>query len=240
MGLDPGYRTGVKVAVVSETGQTAATTTIYPHEPQRRWDEAIAQLARLAQEHRVELIAIGNGTASRETDRLGAELIRLHPELELTKVVVSEAGASVYSASAFASHEPPSILQHERCTTRSGVSPECRPQPRRPLGPAPAGGMPPRAGRASPPSCATSWSPTTSPQRSARLAPAMISTLRVPRRRQRGAPPGPGAIRPGSALIEEVRFATVSPPEGDDSNPRSPIYGELAARGRARHEPRRQ
>jgi protein Tex len=109
MGLDPGYRTGVKVAVVSETGQTAATTTIYPHEPQRRWDEAIAQLARLAREHRVELIAIGNGTASRETDRLGAQLIRLHPELELTKVVVSEAGASVYSASAFASHELPGL-----------------------------------------------------------------------------------------------------------------------------------
>jgi uncharacterized protein len=74
MGLDPGYRTGVKVAVVSETGQTVATTTIYPHEPQRRWDESIAQLARLAREHRVELIAIGNCTASRETDRLDAEL----------------------------------------------------------------------------------------------------------------------------------------------------------------------
>ena len=75
--------------------------------------------------------------------------------------------------------------------------------------------------------------------RPARLAPAMISTLghRVPRRRQRGAPPAPGAIRPGSTLIEEVRFATVSPPEGDDSNPRSPIYGELAARGRPRHDP---
>ena len=109
MGLDPGYRTGVKVAVVTGTGQVAATTTIYPHEPQRRWDELIAQLARLAQEHRVELIAIGNGTASRETDRLGAELIRLHPELELTKVVVSEAGASVYSASAFASQELPGL-----------------------------------------------------------------------------------------------------------------------------------
>src|SRR2546429_6078312 len=101
MGLDPGYRTGVKVAVVTETGQVAATATIYPQEPQRRWDESIAQLARLAREHRVELIAIGNGTASRETDRLGAELIRLHPELELTKVVVSEAGGSVYSSSAF-------------------------------------------------------------------------------------------------------------------------------------------
>jgi protein Tex len=109
MGLDPGYRTGVKVAVVTGTGQVAATTTIYPHEPQRRWDESIAQLARLAGEHRVELIAIGNGTASRETDRLGAELIRLHPELGLTKVVVSEAGASVYSASAFASHELPGL-----------------------------------------------------------------------------------------------------------------------------------
>ena len=109
MGLDPGYRTGVKVAVVIGTGQVAATTTIYPHEPQRRWDELIAQLARLAREHRVELIAIGNGTASRETDRLGAELIRLHPELELTKVVVSEAGASVYSASAFASQELPGL-----------------------------------------------------------------------------------------------------------------------------------
>src|SRR6201987_5021757 len=109
MGLDPGYRTGVKGAVVTGTGQVAATTTIYPHQPQRRWDEAIAQLARLAREHRVELIAIGNGTASRETDRLGAELIRLHPELQLTKVVVSEAGASVYSASAFGSRELPGL-----------------------------------------------------------------------------------------------------------------------------------
>src|SRR4029077_9035564 len=87
MGLDPGYRTGVKVAVVTGTGQVAATTTIYPQEPQRRWDESIARLAQLAREHRVELIAIGNGTASRETDRLGAELIRLHPEIELMKVV---------------------------------------------------------------------------------------------------------------------------------------------------------
>jgi uncharacterized protein len=109
MGLDPGYRTGVKVAVVGGTGQVTATTTIYPHEPQRRWDESIAQLARLAREHRVELLAIGNGTASRETDRLGAALIRLHPELALTKIVVSEAGASVYSASAFASHELPEL-----------------------------------------------------------------------------------------------------------------------------------
>jgi transcriptional accessory protein Tex/SPT6 len=109
MGLDPGYRTGVKVAVVSATGQVAATTTIFPHKPQRWWDESIAQIARLAQEHRVELIAIGNGTASRETDRLAAELMRIHPELNLTKVVVSEAGASVYSASAFASQELPGL-----------------------------------------------------------------------------------------------------------------------------------
>src|SRR4029077_20577994 len=109
MGLDPGYRTGVKVAVVTGTGQVAATATIYPHEPRRRWDEAIAQRARLAQEHRVELIAIGNGTASRETDRLGAALIRLHPDLKLTKVVVSEAGASVYSASAYGSEELPGL-----------------------------------------------------------------------------------------------------------------------------------
>ena len=109
MGLDPGYRTGVKVAVVTGTGQVATTVTIYPHEPQRRWGESIAQLARLAREHRVELIAIGNGTASRETDRLGAELIQLHPELGLTKMVVSEAGASVYSASAFASQELPGL-----------------------------------------------------------------------------------------------------------------------------------
>src|SRR5215831_1835830 len=109
MGLDPGYRTGVKVAVVTATGQVAATATIYPHEPQRRWDESIAQLALLAQEHRVELIAIGNGTASRETDRLAAELIPRPPEIKLTKVVVSEAGASVYSASAFASQELPGL-----------------------------------------------------------------------------------------------------------------------------------
>src|SRR5947209_3560547 len=109
MGLDPGYRTGVKVAVVTGTGQVAATRTIHPHEPQRRWDESIAQLAQLAREHQVELIAIGNGTASREADRLAAELIRLHLELKLTKVVVSEAGASVYSASAFASQELPGL-----------------------------------------------------------------------------------------------------------------------------------
>ncbi|MEE1942147.1 Tex family protein [Streptomyces sp. TRM 70361] len=109
MGLDPGYRTGVKVAVVDATGKVAATDTIYPHVPQNRWKEALATLARLAKEHRVELIAIGNGTASRETDKLAAELCDAHPELKLTKVLVSEAGASVYSASAFASRELPEL-----------------------------------------------------------------------------------------------------------------------------------
>ena len=109
MGLDPGLRTGVKVTVVEATGKPVATETIYPHEPRRRWDESLAVLAKLAVAHRVDLIAIGNGTASRETDRLAAELIRRHPELKLTKVMVSEAGASVYSASAFASRELPGM-----------------------------------------------------------------------------------------------------------------------------------
>jgi uncharacterized protein len=109
MGLDPGFRTGVKVAVIDGTGKSVATDTIYPHEPRRRWDESIATLARLAAAHGVELIAIGNGTASRETDRLAADLIKTHPELKLTKVVVSEAGASVYSASAYASRELPGM-----------------------------------------------------------------------------------------------------------------------------------
>ena len=109
MGLDPGFRTGVKVAVVDATGKVAATAIIYPHEPQRRWDEALAVLAKLARDHSVELIAIGNGTASRETDKLATELVRLQPELKLSKVVVSEAGASVYSASAFASQELPDL-----------------------------------------------------------------------------------------------------------------------------------
>ncbi|WP_311765510.1 Tex family protein [Streptomyces zingiberis] len=109
MGLDPGFRTGVKVAVVDATGKVAATDTIHPHVPQQKWDASLATLARLAREHRVELIAIGNGTASRETDRLAADLIAREPELGLTKVVVSEAGASVYSASAFASQELPEL-----------------------------------------------------------------------------------------------------------------------------------
>jgi len=109
MGLDPGFRTGVKVAVVDATGKVVVTETVYPHEPQRRWPEAVAVLAQLAGEHHVELIAIGNGTASRETDKLATEVIKLHPELGLTKIMVSEAGASVYSASAYASRELPGL-----------------------------------------------------------------------------------------------------------------------------------
>ncbi|WP_282695883.1 Tex family protein [Streptomyces sp. CC208A] len=109
LGLDPGFRTGVKVAVVDATGKVVATDTVYPHVPANKWDESLAKLARLAKEHAVELIAIGNGTASRETDKLAGELLAKHPELKLTKVMVSEAGASVYSASAFASQELPGL-----------------------------------------------------------------------------------------------------------------------------------
>lgn len=109
MGLDPGYRTGVKVAVIDATGKVVDTAVIYPHEPQRQWNEALAILGKLAQKHRVELIAIGNGTASRETDKLAAELVKGLSELKMTKIVVSEAGASVYSASAFASQELPGL-----------------------------------------------------------------------------------------------------------------------------------
>ncbi|MFC4016581.1 Tex family protein [Micromonospora sp. GCM10011542] len=109
MGLDPGLRTGVKVAVVDATGKVVATDTIYPHEPRRQWDASIETLAKLAGAHGVELVAIGNGTASRETDKLAGELMKRHPQLNLTKVVVSEAGASVYSASAYASQELPGL-----------------------------------------------------------------------------------------------------------------------------------
>ncbi|GAA1933602.1 Tex family protein [Streptomyces sodiiphilus] len=109
MGLDPGLRTGVKVAVVDATGKVAATDTVYPHAPQRQWDQALERLAALAKEHAVELVAIGNGTASRETDKLAGELVARLPELKLTSVLVSEAGASVYSASAYASRELPDL-----------------------------------------------------------------------------------------------------------------------------------
>ena len=109
MGLDPGFRTGVKVAVIDQTGKVTATHTIYPHVPQHKWDESLAILAHLAREQHVELIAIGNGTASRETDKLAMDLIAANPGLNLTKIVVSEAGASVYSASAYASSELPEL-----------------------------------------------------------------------------------------------------------------------------------
>ncbi|MEN9986112.1 MAG: hypothetical protein RI925_1614 [Pseudomonadota bacterium] len=109
LGLDPGLRTGVKVAVTDATGKLVDTGVIYPHVPRNEWDKSLAILAALCARHRVELIAIGNGTASRETDKLAADLMRLHPELKLTKLVVSEAGASVYSASELAAREFPEL-----------------------------------------------------------------------------------------------------------------------------------
>jgi uncharacterized protein len=109
MGLDPGLRTGVKVAVVDATGKVVATDTIYPHEPRRDWKGALATLTRLAAAHDVDLVAVGNGTASRETDQLARELAAKNPGLKLTPVMVSEAGASVYSASAYASAELPEL-----------------------------------------------------------------------------------------------------------------------------------
>ncbi|KAB8314497.1 RNA-binding transcriptional accessory protein, partial [Tolypothrix campylonemoides VB511288] len=109
MGLDPGLRTGVKVAVVDRTGKLVDTATIYPHEPKRQWDGSLHALQALCAKHGVELIAIGNGTASRETERLAADLIKRAPELRLTKIVVSEAGASVYSASELAAREFPTL-----------------------------------------------------------------------------------------------------------------------------------
>ncbi|MCD9033944.1 RNA-binding transcriptional accessory protein, partial [Luteimonas sp. Y-2-2-4F] len=109
LGLDPGLRTGVKVAVVDATGKLVATDTIYPHEPRRQWDASLAALKRLCLAHRVELVAIGNGTASRETDKLAGELLKLAPELKMQKIVVSEAGASVYSASELAAREFPGL-----------------------------------------------------------------------------------------------------------------------------------
>jgi uncharacterized protein len=109
MGLDPGLRTGVKVAVVDRTGKLVDTATVYPHVPRSDWEGALHALGALAKKHGVELVSIGNGTASRETDKLAADLIKRHPELPLTKVVVSEAGASVYSASELASKEFPQL-----------------------------------------------------------------------------------------------------------------------------------
>ncbi|MFN4349186.1 MAG: Tex family protein [Hylemonella sp.] len=111
MGLDPGIRTGVKVAVVDATGKLVDTATVYPHEPRNDWDGSLLTLARLVEKHGVNLIAIGNGTASRETDKLAADLIKLAAKVDkaIEKVVVSEAGASVYSASEFASQEMPDV-----------------------------------------------------------------------------------------------------------------------------------
>lgn len=121
LGLDPGFRTGVKVAVVDSTGKVIETCAIYPHQPQRQWDSAKATLAALVARHGVELIAVGNGTASRETDALAAELIadiRAAGAAAPTKAMVSEAGASVYSASAYAAHELPGL----DVTVRGAVS----------------------------------------------------------------------------------------------------------------------
>jgi len=109
IGLDPGIRTGVKVAVVDETGKVVDTATIYLHQPRNDWDGSLHTLAKLAEKHHVAVIAIGNGTASRETDKLARDLIKLRPELKMTSIVVSEAGASVYSASEFASRELPEL-----------------------------------------------------------------------------------------------------------------------------------
>lgn len=109
LGLDPGLRTGVKVAVVDATGKLLATDTIYPHAPRNDWDRSIDTLAKLCAKHHVDLVAFGNGTASRETDKLVIELIKKHPELKMTKIMVSEAGASVYSASELAAKEFPDL-----------------------------------------------------------------------------------------------------------------------------------
>ncbi|PJE80726.1 30S ribosomal protein S1 [invertebrate metagenome] len=109
LGLDPGLRTGVKVAVVDATGKLVEHTTIFPHPPRKQWQDSLGVLATLCLKHKVELVSIGNGTASRETDRMVAELIRSYPTLGLTKIVVSEAGASVYSASETAAREFPDL-----------------------------------------------------------------------------------------------------------------------------------
>ncbi|MEQ1560913.1 MAG: Tex family protein, partial [Methyloglobulus sp.] len=109
MGLDPGIRTGVKVAIVDPTGKLLATDTIYPHQPKNQWDQSIATLAKLIKQHQVDLVSIGNGTASRETDQLVADVMKQHKELSFRKITVSEAGASVYSASELAAKEFPNL-----------------------------------------------------------------------------------------------------------------------------------
>jgi uncharacterized protein len=109
MGLDPGIRTGVKVTVVDETGKLLDTATIYPHQPRNQWDESIETLQKLIQKHEVVLVSIGNGTASRETDKLVTDLLKRYPNKILSRVMVSEAGASVYSASELAAREFPEL-----------------------------------------------------------------------------------------------------------------------------------
>lgn len=109
MGLDPGIRTGVKVVVVDSTGKLLDSAVVYPHQPQNDWHGSIAELAKLGIKHQVNLISIGNGTASRETDRLASELIKMYPDLNMSKMVVNEAGASVYSASEYAAKEFPDL-----------------------------------------------------------------------------------------------------------------------------------
>ena len=109
LGIDPGLRTGCKIAVVDATGKVLETTTVYPHVPHNKWNETITTLAALCKKHHVQLIAIGNGTGSRESDRLAIELVKLLPELHMSKVMVSEAGASVYSASELAALEFPDL-----------------------------------------------------------------------------------------------------------------------------------
>ncbi|MAL97243.1 Tex family protein [Hydrocarboniclastica marina] len=109
LGLDPGLRTGVKVAIIDQTGKVVGHGGIFPHAPRNQWDESISQLARWCRQYAIEIVAIGNGTASRETEKLVAELMQKHPELKLTRILVSEAGASIYSASEFASKELPDL-----------------------------------------------------------------------------------------------------------------------------------
>ena len=109
LGLDPGIRTGVKVAAIDSTGKLVDTATIYPHEPRCDWEGSVAVLAALCARHKIQVISIGNGTASRETDKLAGDVMKRYPELKLTKIVVSEAGASIYSASEFAAKEFPQL-----------------------------------------------------------------------------------------------------------------------------------
>ncbi|KPP99324.1 Tex family protein [Marinobacter sp. HL-58] len=109
LGLDPGLRTGVKVAIIDGTGQVVGHGGIFPHAPRNQWDQSIEQLANCCRQYKIELIAIGNGTASRETEKLVADLCKRYPELKLARIVVSESGASIYSASEFASRELPDL-----------------------------------------------------------------------------------------------------------------------------------